>query len=424
MRRDHTGQFDPENQYFYIENINDNPSSVYKCSLIRKTTSAPSVTLYVSTDTINWTAYSMGSSTELSLHTFKYANERLYIKSNVSRYATSTTDYNYWRMEGEFNIGGNFLSLFYGDDFKAYSTFPTPAYAAIRMFCGDVDTTNADKLKSAENLVIPVTTMGTYSIADFFAARKGLVKGPKKLPATTLGERCYQYMFKNCTALTQAPILPATTLANYCYNYMFIGCSALTQAPTLPATTLANYCYQYMFQNCTGLKQAPTLPATTLATYCYKSMFQGCTNIITAPALPATTLATYCYNSMFMGCSNLDLNDGYELPASTLANNCYQYMFKNCTALTYAPYLRAQTLVSNCYTQMFYGCVELRQIYATFTTTPSTTYTSGWVTNVNTYPPHLGGDTPGTFYKNKAATWDVSGNNGIPTKWNVVLVSK
>jgi hypothetical protein len=73
---------------------------------------------------------------------------------------------------------------------------------------------------------------------------------------------------------------------------------------------------------------------------------------------------------------------------------------------------------------MFYGCVELCKIYAMFTTTPSASYTNGWVTNVNTYPPSLGGDTPGTFYKNKEATWDVSGNNGIPTKWKVVLASK
>jgi hypothetical protein len=31
---------------------------------------------------------------------------------------------------------------------------------------------------------------------------------------------------------------------------MFNGCSSLTQAPELPATTLANYCYNYMFGNC------------------------------------------------------------------------------------------------------------------------------------------------------------------------------
>ena len=32
---------------------------------------------------------------------------------------------------------------------------------------------------------------------------------------------------------------------------------------TLPATTLANYCYNYMFQNCTSLTQAPTIKTYT-----------------------------------------------------------------------------------------------------------------------------------------------------------------
>lgn len=32
-----------------------------------------------------------------------------------------------------------------------------------------------------------------------------------------------------------------------------MDCSSLTTAPELPAETLADYCYQYMFYNCTNL---------------------------------------------------------------------------------------------------------------------------------------------------------------------------
>ena len=77
------------------------------------------------------------------------------------------------------------------------------------------------------------------------------------LPATKLAERCYYYMFNDCTSLTTAPELPANTLAPYCYSYMFNRCKSLTTAPSLPATTLADYCYQYMFYNCKLLKTAP-----------------------------------------------------------------------------------------------------------------------------------------------------------------------
>ena len=47
-------------------------------------------------------------------------------------------------------------------------------------------------------------------------------------------------MFEDCTSLTQAPALPATTLVNDCYYYMFSGCISLTQAsfPNLERETV------------------------------------------------------------------------------------------------------------------------------------------------------------------------------------------
>ena len=45
-----------------------------------------------------------------------------------------------------------------------------------------------------------------------------------------------------------------------------------------------------------------------------------------------------------------------------------------------------------------------------FITTPSPTYTSNWVSGVAS---------TGTFVKNKNATWDVIGSDGIPSGWTV-----
>ena len=86
-------------------------------------------------------------------------------------------------------------------------------------------------------------------------------------------------LFENCSVLTSAPELPATTLADNCYGYMFLGCKNLTSAPELPATTLTDNCYQGMFWNCTNLTSAPVLPATTLAYSCYRYMFSSCTKL-------------------------------------------------------------------------------------------------------------------------------------------------
>ena len=85
-------------------------------------------------------------------------------------------------------------------------------------------------------------------------------------------------------------------------------------------------------------------------------------------------------------------------------------MFRGCTSLTTAPELPATTLTSWCYSYMFLGCTNLNYIKAMFTTTPSTTYTNGWVSGVAA---------AGTFVKNSAAQGDVSGNNGIPQGWTV-----
>ena len=124
--------------------------------------------------------------------------------------------------------------------------------------------------------------------------------------------------------------------------------------------------------------------------------------------LPATTLEESCYNYMFENCRSL--TTAPELPATTLANNCYDSMFSYCTSLTTAPELPATTLANGCYNFMFEGCSSLNYIKAMFTTTPSTSYTSNWVSGVSA---------TGTFVKNASAQWNVSGGNGVPNGWTV-----
>ena len=173
-----------------------------------------------------------------------------------------------------------------------------------------------------------------------------------------MGEECYEYMFYNCTALTNAPELPAKTLTKNCYAYMFQLCTSLTTAPELHhATTLAKMCYLSMFRSCTGLTTAPELPDTTLAENCYEYMFYGCESLTTAPSLEATTLEKNCYTRMFSNCTSLTIAP--ELPADTLKQECYAYMFDGCTSLTTAPELPATTLAKSCYNSMFYGCTGL-----------------------------------------------------------------
>ncbi len=219
---------------------------------------------------------------------------------------------------------------------------------------------NIRSLINSNNFATNTTLTKDRTFEYLFSNNANLKSNPSKplvLPAISLSEKCYQYLFSNCTGLTVAPELPATTLAVRCYFAMFTGCTGLTVAPKLPATTLAEGCYANIFSRCTGLTDAPKLPATTLAKGCYTYMFNECANLKTAPALPATTLAERCYSCMFAECTNL--KTASALPAKNLAKECYQSMFWNCTSLTVAPSLPATTLIDYCYSQMFYRCRSL-----------------------------------------------------------------
>ena len=197
---------------------------------------------------------------------------------------------------------------------------------------------------------------------------------------------------------------------DYAFYKLFYGQRTVIDASNLilPAQTLSLRCYSMMFQN-TYITKTPYLPAETLHQHCYSYMFYECTKLTAVTNLPATILAPQCYSYMFYNCTSL-VKSVDILPAMTLKNQCYHNMFRNCTSLTTPPILPALYLESNCYHAMFSGCSKLNYINAQFLTTPSSTTTSSWVSNIAS---------TGTFVKNPDATWDVVGSNGIPEGWIV-----
>lgn len=102
--------------------------------------------------------------------------------------------------------------------------------------------------------------------------------------ATTLNkDYAFMRLFYECNGLISAEnlLLPATTLKQSCYLEMFSGCTNMTAAPALlPATVMAGGCYASMFKDCTSLTQAPEIPIVTqVADSCWSAMFFGCTNL-------------------------------------------------------------------------------------------------------------------------------------------------
>ena len=153
---------------------------------------------------------------------------------------------------------------------------------------------------------------------------------------------------------------------------------------------------------------------SSISNYQFYGLFVSSVGLVSAKNLylPPTTIPTSGYSNMFDGCTSL--TEAPKLIATTLGNSCYCYMFNLCYSLTTAPELPATTLVSGCYNYMFRGCSKLNYIKALFTTTPSTSYTNTWVNGVSS---------TGTFVKNSAAQWDVTGINGVPTGWTIQTAS-
>lgn len=395
----HYNPIDYSKEFLTIESIEDENEVYFKAS-----NSSITRTISVSTDNgKTWTEYT--SSTGGSGTTIATLNsgEKALVKGENTSYGT-TSHSNYFKSTKQFEVKGNIMSLTNGDYFTDANAL-AETYTFKGMFSGCTELISADKL------VLPATTLANSCYSNMFYNCTNLTTTPQ-LPATALTNYCYDSMFYRCKSLTTPPDLLATTLAESCYTSMFAQCTSLTTAPELPATTLANYCYSGMFYNCSNLTTPPELPATTLAYECYSGMFQGCRNLTSAPQLVATKLAESCYSQMFTDCTSL--TTAPELPATTLAKSCYRSMFSGCKNLTAAPELLATALKSSCYSYMFFNCSKINRIKAMFTTTPSTTYTQNWVSGVTS---------TGTFVKNAAATWDVSGVNGIPTNWTVLTAT-
>ena len=213
--------------YFYVEDVSGSDNTL----IIGKLESgAPTIEVFKSTDTVNWT--SMGT-TDTNITATIPANSKLYLKATENVWAYDYSSSNYITASGNFNVGGNIMSLLNGDNFENTS-FGNVEKQFARLFSA------SNTLISASNLTLP-NNVTAY---------------------------CYDGMFYNCSALTTPPALPVTTLAEACYISMFMDCPLLTTTPVLPATTLAERCYEGMFYNCTSLNSVTTYAQDISASTC------------------------------------------------------------------------------------------------------------------------------------------------------------
>lgn len=238
------------------------------------------LTFVAQTDNVTFSLYGGNSS-----NVFQYSLDNGSTWNNLQIGQTSPSINNgdkiYWKASGltinsELGIGtirpsasatveGNIMSIIYSDNFSGQTEIPSN-FQLRKLFSG------ATNITSAENLV---------------------------LPATTVKKQCYSQMFQGCNKLVKAPKTIGSTAMTWSGDYimsdMFHGCTELTTAPELLSLTLGTQCYWSMFEGCTSLTTSPILSASTLATQCYQGMFSGCTSLNTITCLatnPSTNFTT------------------------------------------------------------------------------------------------------------------------------------
>lgn len=376
-----------DNQYLTFELLEDSTFKVYDSA------SYSSVPSYSTDGGSTWTTlpYKTDSPTIA-------AGTKVMWKGNLT---VGSWGVGQFQSTGKVNVYGNVLSLIYGDDFRGKTTVPTLNKVFYYLF-------HYLKIVSAENLILPILTLGEYSYSAMFVGCRTLEIPPKVLPATTIDRFSYQQMFSNCTSLKTIPEMKVTEFrtGQNC-SAMFEACTSLKKVPELPSFT-APQCYIYMFSGCTGLEEVAQLKATTLSSSCYYRMFAGCTSLRSFPELPATELVSSCYYEMFIDCTSLA--NAPKIAATSITGywDC-AYMFQRCTSLEEAPELFSKDIPAGSYAQMFDGCTSLRYVKCHAETFGNNNSIVGWLKNVS----------PTGLFIKKANVNYPSGMSGIPEGWTV-----
>lgn len=192
---------------FYVEDISGADNIV---QILKSGDNAPTLTIEKSLDGKNWEMMGITSTTIITANI--PAGGKLYLRCNASTWGTNIYGYyNKINIIGDCNIGGNIMSLLYGNNFTGNeTTFPKDKYCVFYyLFYRNSHILNASDLL---------------------------------LPSTVLVTGCYYSMFDGCTKLTTAPELPASTLNYMCYYRMFGDCYRLNSVKCLATNISAFNC--------------------------------------------------------------------------------------------------------------------------------------------------------------------------------------
>lgn len=167
-----------------------------------------------------------------------------------------------------------------------------------------------------------------------------------------------QYLFSNCSTITEIPEIDFSFFTNI--SYAFDTCRSLKTLPEINSTNVTNMnfafkdCYSLSsiaglntsnvnwlggtFQNCESLTTIPEIDTSNVTTM--SSLFNYCSSIQTIPELNTSKVTRM--NEMFSNCVKLE-----TIPILDAKQVTYiRYMFNTCKMLHTIPYLDIRSVTS------------------------------------------------------------------------------
>lgn len=325
---------------------------------------------------VNWDGYS-----DIAAHTIDDSLYHVRLRgvgnTSMTCSSSSTSSRNYFSCK---NLSSSCSVRIFGnaENLMDYTVVASGGHPTMAVNCWQNAFSYWTHLVYVDRDFLTFPTISNYGCSNMFQSCSNLIYGPE-IQATTIGDYGCQYAFSSCSKIRRCITkINATTVGKNAFYYLFIAnltdtCELEVCPSTLPAVSMSNYCYAYMFAGCKNITTPPALPATTLANYCYSYMFYGCTSLTTVPALPATTMAQNCYNGMFNGCTSLtSIPEIYLWHVTTLSTGCFRSMFQSCTSFTGPIAIaRATTTAEGCYYQMYRGCSSLNDDLSRYSGLPA-----------------------------------------------------
>ena len=149
----------------------------------------------------------------------------------------------------------------YGAKLNEYLCFTSTGNSTVRM------TQTGTPNKSANKVIQYKLNNGQWQNWDLSAVSlsdgdKMYLKSDDEIPISE-SPSIYKYFMITGSIAATGDIMSllnfSDTLTDYAFYNLFKNCTSLTTAPELPATTLTNACYAYMFYYCTKLNYVKAL---------------------------------------------------------------------------------------------------------------------------------------------------------------------